>query len=243
LNNCLSDNAAHHIKDIYSALTEAKPEVFSRNAASAPYCVFSVLEYLFRDRFQFSRPYIAKNGVEIGRPIERLQEMIYGEDEFMLNDISIFARDNHISIYSILDFINSLNDKFLMKSIDAIISIEKAGLNESIAQQIESIIREEVVETTPIRNLLCINKFPAINCDWSEWLIYSILFKWSNSLDVALSSSQLRQSIPLVAPKGKMDTTAFKDVSVTPATVKIDNLDNIDDLISDLITEDMLEDI
>ena len=243
LNNCLSDNAAHHIKDIYSALTEAKPEVFSRNAASAPYCVFSVLEYLFRDRFQFSRPYIAKNGVEIGRPIERLQEMIYGEDEFMLNDISIFARDNHIQLYSILDFINSLNDRFLMKNIDAIISIEKAGLNESTAQQIESIICEEVFETTPIRNLLCINKFPAINCDWSEWLIYSILFKWSNSLDVALSSSQLRQSIPLVAPNGKMDTTAFKDVSVTPATVKIDNLDNIDDLISDLITEDMLEDI
>ena len=62
-------------------------------------------------------------------------------------------------------------------------------------------------------------------------------------MDVALSSSQLRQSIPLVAPRGKMDTTAFKDVSVTPVKIKIDNLDNIDDLISDLITEDMLEDI
>lgn len=243
LNTCLSDNTAHHIKDIYSALTESKPEIFSRNAATAPYCVFSVLEYLFRDRFQFSRPYVAKNGVEIGRPIERLQEMIYGEDEFMLNDISIFARDNHIQLYSILDFINSLNDRFLMKNSDAIISIEKAGLNEDTARQIERFIGEEVVETTPIRNLLCISKFPAINCDWSEWLIYSILYKWSNSLDVALSSSQLRQSIPLVAPRGKMDTTAFKDVSVTPVKIKIDNLDNIDDLISDLITEDMLEDI
>ena len=243
LNTCLSDDAAHHIKDIYPVLTEAKPEIFSRNAATDPYCVFSVLEYLFRDRFQFSRPYIAKNDVEIGRPIERLQERIYSEDEFMLNDISIFARDNHVQLYSMLDFINSLNDKYLMKNIDAIISIDKAGLNESLAQQIESIICEEVFETTPIRNLLCISKFPAINCDWSEWIIYSILFKWSNSLDVALSSSQLRQSIPLVAPRGKMDATAFKDVAATPVKVKIDNLDNIDDLISDLITEDMLEDI
>ena len=169
--------------------------------------------------------------------------MIYGEDEFMLNDISVFVRDNHIQLYSILDFINSLNDKYLMKNIDAIISIEKAGLSETIAQQIESIIKEEVFKTTPIRNLLCISKFPVINCEWSEWIIYSILYKWGRSMDVAPSTSQLRQSIPLVAPKGKMDVTAFKDVSATPVKVKIDNLDDIDDLISDLITEDMLEDI
>lgn len=40
-----------------------------------------------------------------------------------------------------------------------------------------------------------------------------------------------------------MDVTAFKDVAATPVKVKIDNLDNIDDLISDLITEDMLASI
>ena len=79
--------------------------------------------------------------------------------------------------------------------------------------------------------------------EWSEWLIYSTLYKWSDKLEVALSSSQFRQSMPLVAPKGKMDLSLFKDVVVSPMTVTIDNLDNIDELISDIITEEMLEDV
>ena len=224
-------------------MLQAKPEIFSRNAANMPFPVFSILEYLFREQFQFSRPYIAKINVEIGKPIERLHELIYSEDEFRLSDISEFNKENHLQFQSMIEFINSINDKYLMKNIDTIISIEKAGITEEVVNKIETLIHGEIEQTIPIRNLVCISYFPKIKCDWSEWLIYSILFKWSSKLEVALSSSQLKQSIPLVAPTGKMNTTPFKNASTSPISIKVDDLENIDELISDLITDNLLEDI
>ena len=243
LNKYLDDNEAHHIKDIYPLLMRDKPEVFSRNAANDTYCAFSLLECLFKDTIQFSRPYLAKIGVEIGKPMERLREQILAEDEYSISDISAFQKENHIQIASIVDFINSLNEKVLIKDMNTIVSIEKAEINNLIALQVENIIDDEVNETMPIRNLSCLYKLPQIAVKWSEWLIYSTLYKWSDKLDVALSSSQFRQSMPLVAPKGKMDLSQYKDVAVSPMTVTIDNLDNIDELIADLITEEMLEDV
>ena len=197
----MSDYEAHHIKDVYPILLKNNAAPFSRNAVNSSFRAYSVLEYLFRDQFQFLRPYIAKNGVEIGRPAERLHEMIYEEEEYSISDISDFARENHLQIQSTIEYINSLNDKFMMRDIDSIASITSLGVSEEITKIIEAIITGEIAETTPIRNMTCVGKFPKITGNWSEWLIYSCLLKWSDKLDVALSSGQLRQSIPLVSLK------------------------------------------
>lgn len=239
----MSDSEAHHIKDLYTMLLKNNAAPFSRNAVNGSFRAYSVLEYLFRDQFQFLRPYIAKNGVEIGRPAERLHEMIYGEEEHSISDISDFARENHLQIQSTIVYINSLNDKFMMRDINFIASITSLGVSEEITRKIEAIITGEIAGTTPIRNMTCVGRFPKITGNWSEWLIYSCLLKWSDKLDVALSSGQLRQSIPLVSLKGQMDLTHFKNLSVAPVRIKIDDMNDIDELLSGIITEDMLEDI
>lgn len=239
----MSDNEAHHIKDVYTLLFKNNAAPFSRNAVNGSFRAYSFLEYLFPDQFQFLRPYIAKIGVEIGKPAERLHDMIYEEEEYSISDISDFARENHLQIQSIIEYINSLNDKFMMRDIDSIASITSLGVSEEITKMIEAIITGEISETTPIRNMTCVRKFPKISGNWSEWLIYSCLIKWGSKLDVALSSGQLRHSIPLVSLKGQMDLTRFKNNSVASVRSRIDDLNDIDELLSGIITEDMLEDI
>ena len=76
INALTSDGEAHHGREIYEIISHQKPEILTRNAAMYPFSAFSVVEFLFRDKFQFSRPYVAKNGVEIGRPAERLHDLI-----------------------------------------------------------------------------------------------------------------------------------------------------------------------
>lgn len=242
------DGVSHHIKEFYEIINHEKPEILTRNAALYPFSAFSVLEYLFRDVYQFSRPYIAMDGVEIGRPGERLHEFLYGMEEFSFDDISDFIKENHFQIQSQLDYVNSCNDKYLIVDGAMIKSIDSIGVNAEIAAVVERVVAEEVTETMPICQLTCWASFPAIKIPWTEWLVYSVLNKWSTQLSVAPSSNQFRLSVPLVAPVGKMDVApyseAYKNARQTSASSNSvpDDLENIDDLLAEMLDDELLED-
>lgn len=247
IRSVLKDGTAHHIKDFYNIISQEKPEIFTRNAALYPFSAYSILEYLFRDSYQFSRPYIAAQGVEIGRPAERLHDYLYSADEFSFDDISDFSKDNHFAIPSQLDYVNSCNDRFLIANNSTVKTIESIGITETIASAVDAIIAKEVSGTVPIRQLTCWSQFPQINVPWTEWLVYSVLNKWSSTLSVAPSSNQFRSSIPLVAPNGMMDTVSFASSSQefdpldVTHQITADNLNNIDDILADMLGDELLE--
>lgn len=229
----VSDHKAHHGTEVYEMIQRQMPTVFSRNAAMYPFSAFSILEYLFGDTFQFSRPYIAEPGVEIGRPGERLHDLIYSGDEFAISDIKEFCKEHRLQIQSLLDYGNACNDRFFWRDRYTIISIESTGITESISQEVDEMIAAEISCTQPISQITCWHRLPRIAVPWTEWLIYSALNKWGRRLTVATSSNQLRMAVPLIAPQGKMAADTFKEMAAE--SVQIDDLDNIDDLIADLI--------
>lgn len=237
----VSDNATHHIKDITQIIMRDKPEILTRNAALSPFSAYSLIEYFFRSKFQFSRPYIAKNGVDIDRSADRLHDMIYSEETFTVAQISDFCKEAHYQIQSMLEYLNSCNDQFFMTDTETIVLISKTGITEEIVDVLESTILTELTETMPILNLLCWQQFPSIQIPWTEWLVYSAINKWGKQLSVSTSNNQLRLAIPLIAPKGQMDESKFRNVSketLSAQPICVDNLDNIDDLIADIIDLD-----
>lgn len=233
LTEIVSDHKAHHGTEVYETIQRQMPTVFSRNAAMYPFSAFSILEYLFGDTFQFSRPYIAEPNVEIGRPGERLHDLIYSGDEFAISDIKEFCKEHRLQIQSLLEYGNACNDRFFWRDKYTMVSIESTGITETISQEIEEIIAAEIICTQPISQITCWHQLPRIAVPWTEWLIYSSLNKWGQRLTVATSSNQLRMAVPLIAPQGEMVADAFKEMSAE--SVQIDDLDNIDDLIADLI--------
>lgn len=238
-----SDGEAHHSRELYEIISRHKPEILTRNAAMYPFSAFSVVEFLFRDRFQFSRPYVAKNGIEIGRPAERLHDLIYSRDEFTVSEISEFARDNHFQINSLLEYVNGCNDEFLLVNDDTMMRIERIGIDETLALKVESIILNTISETALVKNLSIWTELPTINIPWTEWLVYSVIFKWGTKLLAATSSNQFRLSVPLVAPVDNYDPSAFKDIDkgVSSVSFVADDLNNIDSLLEDIIDFDILE--
>lgn len=233
LTEIVSDHKAHHGTEVYETIQRQMPTVFSRNAAMYPFSAFSILEYLFGDTFQFSRPYIAEPNVEIGRPGERLHDLIYSGDEFAISDIKEFCKEHRFQIQSLLDYGNACNDRFFWQDKYTMVSIESTGITETISQEMEEIIAAEISCTQPISQITCWHRLPRIAVPWTEWLIYSSLNKWGQRLTVATSSNQLRMAVPLIAPQGEMAADAFKEMSAE--SVQIDDLDNINDLIADLI--------
>ena len=49
-----------------------------------------------------------------------------------------------------------------------------------------------------VLNNLNYDLLPKINIQWSDWLVYSVINKWSNKYKVMVSSSQFRYSVPII---------------------------------------------
>lgn len=236
-----------HCKHIYDFILSDYPSLLKNNYISIPFCMYSLLEYLFRDDYDFSRPYIAKNGAEIERTYDVLKEMIQNSDQMSISDILSYARTNYHQINSILDFLDTCNETHLLIGSDEIASIDIIGITESDAKEVEQIILEEVIETKPISQLKCVHRFRKLNIQWTEWLIYSVIKKWGTELEVVPSANQFRQSVPLIARTGNMDLSGYENISLQEAgsIAVADDLSNIDELIGDYLLEGMegLDDI
>lgn len=242
----IADGGIHHASEIYDIVNTEKPELFTRNYAMFPFSAFSILESLFRDQYQFSRPFVAKSGVDITRPAERLHDFVYSKECLAVSDLSAFIREARLNVQSILELIDECNDEFLLTDAETIQRIEKTGINATVAGMLECAILAEITQTTPIRDLQCWESLPTIQISWTEWLVYSVLRKWGKNLDVAPSYGQFRMAIPLVSPRGKMDIAPYTEAYKTSTPTKQDstavilNLDNIDDILADILADDTL---
>lgn len=193
-----------HCKNIYEYVIEDNPIILKRNYIKFSFGFYSLLEYCFRDEYNFSRPYIAKNGVEIVSTFEMIQEAVQASDTMEIAEISSYARKNYHQINNILGFLDNCNETHFLINDSEIASIDIIGVTEDDVKDIEDILDKEVKTTLPISNLKCVHLFPTINLPWTEWLIYSAIKRWGTRYEVQASGSQLKQSLALIAPKGKM---------------------------------------
>jgi len=228
-----------HCKDFFDYIEDDEPTMLKRLFIMYQFSLFSVLEYLFRDEYQFLRPYIAFRDVNLDHPAERLREIIVSADEIGIAGIKEFSKENHFQILNILEFVNSYNATHLLKNNDIVASIDSLGIDSVCAIVIENAILNEITETTAISQLTCINSFPKISAPWTEWLIYSVINKWSEKLEVGTTSNQFRMSIPVVALKGHLNVQGLSEMNTAGVIVEADDLDDIDYLIAGYIKEEI----
>lgn len=232
-------NKFMHCKDIYEYVRADNANILTSNGIYQAFGFYSVLEYLYRDEYEFSRPYIGKKGVEITRTFDQLHEMIQASDIIDLTDIATLARENHFQINSILEFVNTCNGTHLLINDKEVAAIEFIGMTEENAREVETYILEELSGTEYITNLQCVHKFPKLNVPWTEWLTYSVINKWSSMLEVAVTSTTFRQAKPLVSLKGMFNLTKIGEVVNSDSMYMPDNIDDIDELITDILLDEI----
>ena len=165
--------------------------------------------------------------------------MVEESDVIALADVVSVARENHFQINSILEFANSCNETHLLINDKELAAINYTGINDEIAKQVESCIVNEITGTMYISDIQCTHKFSKVNVPWTNWLIYSIILKWSTQLDVAVTSTTFRQAQPIIALKGRLEMDEIESNVNTSDVYVPDNLDDIDALISDIIIDEI----
>ena len=199
ISDMVTDGEIHKSEDLMAILTLLHPEIIKGFKIESRYTLFSVIEALFKNEFSLSRPFFALKGVEIGRQDERMRDFLEGKDEVDIDDFMGFVRDNSFIVWNILTQLNSFNDLYLLKNKNTLISIDAAGLNKYKAEYVEEYI-DELIQNKEVLVLqnLSYSFLPKINIPWNDWLVYSVINKWSKKYKVMMSSSQFRYSVPII---------------------------------------------
>lgn len=235
----LNKNDSCNCRMIFAYIMRDNPIILKRNYINFPFGLYSLLEYCFEGEYNFSRPYIAKIGVEITTTLEMLQEMVQESDVIEISEISNYAKKQYHQINNMLDFLNSCNETHFLINADEVASVDIIGITEKDVGEIEQILDKEVSKVMPINNLKYVHLFPKIEFPWTEWLIYSAIKRWGKKYEVQSSEAQLRHSVPLIAPMGKMYLDEMKNIQNEGELMVADDLNNIDDFISDFSLEEL----
>lgn len=234
----LSKNEVLHGKDFFEYIKADNSEFIERTGAIYPYRLFSLLEYMLAEDFQFARPYIAQMDTVIDRPMERFIELLEQQDITKIQELLNLASECRFPMIGMLDFLSMFTETHFILDKEHLIKISATGIDETVAQNLESLILNEITSTKVISQLRCREFFPKVNVDWGEWIIFSVISKWSNFLEVGITTRAFKDAVALVAPVGKLNSDDFSDVLAT-TKYKADNLDNIDNLIADIIEEEI----
>ncbi|MCP1110884.1 DNA-directed RNA polymerase subunit alpha C-terminal domain-containing protein [Ohessyouella blattaphilus] len=230
-----------HCKEIFGYINRDYPSLLSNNNIKTAFSLYSLLEYYFEEDYNFSRPFIAWKNTKIERTGELMREMVVESDELEISEISSFAREQHFQLTSILDFIDSCNETHLLVNREKIMRISDVGIEEKDVHDLEDNILKSLDGTMPISELRFDSALPKINIKWTDWLVYSVIKKWSEKLETRPSATQFRNAVPMVSRIGEFDTTEAEKYSPenVGALVIADDLNNIDDLIGEYIAEEL----
>lgn len=213
LNNKLSMKNIIHAQELFDTIVIRYKDLFRRAYIKTPYHLFSFLEHYYYDSFYFKRPFVANYGTEIA-PMEQVRAFLEYYDEISVEEYFDFLKENHIKIYTIIDSIKDISDDFLLKNKSTLIRQDKIGIDNNVIHRVISLIKSEL-ENNPcvaIRDLRCVSDFPKINIPWNEWLIFAILKKYTDDLEVLLSNVHYRSAVPIIATPGHAEPKAIEDI-------------------------------
>ncbi len=249
---CDYNDGICHIEQVYESFRYQYRDFLAANYVDEPKHLYGFLSGFCTNTFGFLFPYIARKGIHIEPPELRLRKYVYQHSEITVDDILLYAKQHYIKYNGLLDFLNSLNDRMLIKNRKTVISIDKTDLSWSKAVEIEKRIKEELIQRNycAIRELNCMVKFPKCSIPYDEWLIYSILLKWGTEVYIQTTQGQFRYSIPVVSIRGYLGKKELSEIANRFAgntdyvlTSKVDDLDSIDELIMDYIDLDDIYDL
>ncbi len=232
----LNDSMPHHCDEIFETMQNDNQDLLNRLGIYYQYSLFSLLQYLYSEQFEFARPYLAQIGVNINKPIELLQEYVSANEVFEITELLGLAKEYHYTIYDILKFLNGWNDTHLLINKQEMASIEYIGITEEIVYEVEKMIADEIEDSLLVSELGCIYRLPEIKIHWNEWLVYSVINRWGTKVEAHTTSNQFRLSFPIVSKVGKFDRKDYGDFDLREMAKTIDLNDM--DAVTDYIMED-----
>lgn len=173
--------------------------------------------------------------------MDAIIDSLDGKGIINIDEVLDSCREKGVVVPNVLEFLNDLNDEYILADKYSIAKYDELELEDSIIKEAIDMLNYEVRGVQVIRDLSCVYRFPAKKNGWNEWTIYSIVNAYADDLEVATSQEQFRYSVPLISRKGEMDANKIEELNlkdVGDVTIKGIVPDDLDSLIENLISDE-----
>lgn len=164
-------------RKLYEELFNQETEFMLENNINGHNSLFSVLQYLFGDEYEFSRPYIAPKNSTTLTEDRLIKEYIENFDELTISDLKEYLEDMHIRIMNYTALLDDISKDFLRIDEELLVRRNRLDLTDDIMERIEdttiAIIGQTGYISSRLLNDFCF--YPNIGVRWTPFLLISIL--------------------------------------------------------------------
>lgn len=167
-------------KKIYASLHIMNRELLDSlniNARFGDFELFSIIQYLYKDNYYFSRPIISLEENFTTTSYLLIKEYAERLEKFNYNDIkSYIFKMNIRGLYSYLNFMDDLSDNYVQINIDSMIRKEKFDISEDKLEKIKEFI-DLLLKGKELRtdNFDGYFMLPKLNKAWNKYLLIGII--------------------------------------------------------------------
>ena len=187
----VQNNEIHHTSELYEFIQNNNENLLKKLFIENQFGLFSLLMFLFEDKYEFKRPFIAKKGIVIENQNERIKEFISSFDELEIDSLMDFVYSNKLHIYSIVELVDSL-ENYVFKDDRTLINIDKTNLNKDVVLIVEDKLNKLLLKQDFIyADAVDFTDFP-MGVSWTSWLLYSSINKFGNMLKAIPSDNKFK---------------------------------------------------
>ena len=233
----LSDNIPHHMKDIYYEFVIEFPKILKACFITKPFHLFAFLRYIGYEHFNFLKPYISNKNITELESEKQVKYFLKNRKEILINELLDFTKKQKIKVYSKLDFLDSIEDYIIIDK-NTLVNINKLDLDRSSLEIFFNDVIEEIEneKCMAIRDLTKTQNLPKCEKTWTEWMVYSLVKKYCDFLEVAVTDSKFNDAIPVISrdsdnhdKKIKQIRKKYKNKTETVNMIKSFDLDDYGD--------------
>jgi len=164
-------------KKLYSDLYINQECFFQKNRIDNHMAFFSVLEYIFSDAYNFSRPIISMPDTGRLNANQIVKDYISTFEQITISEVKEFLDETKIGITSIPAFFDSFCDEYIRADEDLLVKIENLNLSKAICKEITDTLLAFIKD----KGYIAAQKFngypyfPNIGVKWSPYLLVSLV--------------------------------------------------------------------
>lgn len=162
-------------------------DFMSRNNVDAPGKLFGILQYLFRDTFYFSRPYIALEDTGKITRREALLRLLDGCDSIEISDAMQICAENGTLIQGPSDLVRIAQPDFLRVDETTLMRRDLTGLTDDVLESAVQNIQEAVDGNNgycAAKNITDYGWYPSIRVEWNPFVLESVAALSGDALHV-----------------------------------------------------------
>lgn len=164
-------------KYLFNVFVTQFKDFVERNKIITQERLFSVIQYMFSDKFNFSRPYIALRDIKNITNKEVLLNYLEGVNKVAIQNLTVYCTRHKIGYITINNLAKELLPEFVRADKFNLCRPETVGITEEVIAKVAEIVKSEMDNNDgwlAVRNFNDYKLLPKVDIEWNSFLLESV---------------------------------------------------------------------